>query len=145
VRVRVVVPGDRPVRIVARHATLRADPDRGSVVLTEPVADVVTLRVIEGPVIEFTTPRPGCAVRVRIAVHEGQAEPPVTVTVTRVEPPEYSSSSASQGADEVTVAGLGAGRFEVVVRRPGSPDPRGFVRTVELDGEHDVVVDYAPR
>jgi hypothetical protein len=221
----VLLPGDHPVRLVARHPTLRPDPERGSVVVTESSAEVPTIRLVEGPVIEFAatpaadwTPsglgvctvrlfrgapsaepdatvvassdgtryraggmppgrytvwiglpgsapvviadvdlrdgvndlgtirrRPGCALRVRVTVPPGRVAPPVIVNVTRVGGPSWTAARSSRGAGEVAVAGLGAGRFEVSVTAATRPESPPFVRTVELDGEHDVVLDYAPR
>jgi hypothetical protein len=50
--VNVFVPGNGPVRLVARHALLCPDPDRGSAEVTEPGGEY-TLRLVEGAVIEF--------------------------------------------------------------------------------------------
>lgn len=221
----IIVPGDRPVRLVARHATMLPDPESGSVAVTEPTNDVATLRLVEGPVIEFgfasapgerpiaaacctvrfyrgaafgepvgevvanfdgtrfraggvrpgryslwilgpsnalvpfanvdlhdgvndlglIRPRPGCAVRVRVTVSPGQSAPRVSVTVTRLDAPNIVSSTTSQGQAEIALFGFPPGRYEVSVTAASNRAPRAIVRTVELDGEHDVVLDYAPR
>jgi hypothetical protein len=66
------------------------------------------------------------------------------VVVMRLDAPNYSRYASSVESD-VAVAGLGPGRFEVSVNAQGVRREDAFRRTVELDGERDVVVDYAAK
>jgi hypothetical protein len=63
--------------------------------------------------------------------------------IERVDGIRYMRSAASI-EDEAVVSGLGAGRFEITVAALGSSrwsEPR----TIDLDGEHDLVFDWTAR
>jgi hypothetical protein len=89
-------------------------------------------------------PSRGSTVHVRVTLPPGAAAKSVMVVVMRLDAPNYSRYASSVESD-VAVAGLGPGRFEVSVNAQGVRREDAFRRTVELDGERDVVVDYAAK
>jgi hypothetical protein len=78
---------------------------------------------------------------VRVTIAPGGAAQMVSVVVVRQDAPTYTRNAWSREAD-IAVGGLGPGQFEVSVNSQGARREDAFRRTVELDGERDVVVDY---
>jgi len=224
---RVVVPGDRAIRLYARHAWMKPAPAQDFADVREP-KDGVVLRLLEGPCVEFALPtdfgrdvpmrmpqvqlfrgpaagepvaqlsfapimqlapgqrfraggfepgrytlwievgggaplvlsdvdlkdgvndlgelRPprGGSVRVRVTTPAGGAPQTTAVFVVRLDPPAYMRGATSRDS-EIVVAGLGPGRFEVRVSQTGGPRDDSFKRTIDLDGEREVVVEYASK
>ncbi len=120
--VQVLVPGDRPVRLVARHALHRPDPERGSVEVTEPGGEHV-LRLIEGPVIVFTAPPVADA---SSRVNDGPAGRGVVASWSLVqlfrgaaegEPAAVLNPVLADG--RMRAGGFAPGRYTIWIRVPG--------------------------
>jgi hypothetical protein len=92
---------------------------------------------------ELRAPR-GSSVRVKVTWAADASPRMVHVVVTRAETPTYSRTRMSNDA-EIVVDGLGPGRFEVKINAQGLSIQDATRRTVDLDGERDVVVDYAAK
>jgi hypothetical protein len=89
---------------------------------------------------EIRPPR-GSTVHVRVTIPPGAAAQMISVVVVRLDQPTYIRNAWSRETD-VAVGGLGPGRFEVTVSPQGARREDALKRTVELDGDRDVVIDY---
>jgi len=83
----VVIPGDRPLRLVAWHPTLRPDGERGAVVVTMPPAEPVALVLAGGATLSFQlAPPPDSANQNRwastVLLFDGAAEGPAAARLT---------------------------------------------------------------
>src|SRR5204863_7697451 len=88
-------------------------------------------------------PARGSTVRVRFPPTPGQAPQRLIVRIVRMDGIKYTRSAASIEG-EAAVSGLGPGRFEMTVAPPGSTrwsEPR----TIDVDGEHDLVFDWTAK
>jgi hypothetical protein len=82
----------------------------------------------------------GSRIRVRLRVQPGLSAPRMEVLVIARDGPSYSRKAGSRGETELTVAGLGAGRFRV--RGYRMPDPALVLeQDVTLDGVNEAVID----
>ncbi len=85
----------------------------------------------------------GASVRVRVRANAGESAPRIYVVVSSNAEPKYWRDVNSQGESEVLVSGLGAGQF--AVRISSIMDLREAKHfDVELDGDSEVVLDFAP-
>jgi len=93
------------------------------------------------------TPPSGSTLRIRVAGYETRTTAAVWVVVSHADEPAYArTSSLDRDTGEIVARGLGAGRFNVVVRgaglAPGAAAAQVLLeRVVEADGQGDVTLD----
>jgi hypothetical protein len=83
----------------------------------------------------------GSAVRVRVPVVPDQAAPRIFVSAMKVGAPAYFRSLNSDGENEVVLAGLGPGRFQLSLSTV-MPFQAPTRREIELDGRSELVLDF---
>jgi hypothetical protein len=118
----VVVPGDRPVRLVARHPLLSADSQRGSVEVTDAGGEY-TLRLVDGPVLEFriaSVPDPAPAANVAVR-RPGPASVSVRLFRGAVEgEPAASLTPLASDGGVLRAGGFAPGRYTIWIRAGGA-------------------------
>jgi len=82
---------------------------------------------------------PGARIVVHVLLPEGWGKPAVTVIARKEEPPSYARVVTSRGEADVTLRGLGRGRFLLLTWMLDPPQgTRPLHETIEVDGEETI-------